>query len=337
MDDEKRILVFSDAGGTGRSYHADLSARNQRKRVHYLLEPGWKADTAIQGLGRSNRTNQAQPPLFRPIATDVKAEKRFLSTIARRLDSLGAITAGSARPAAQGLFRPRTISKALMRGPRCGSSTACCSPARSRLLAAGDSRTATGLASDDRNGACAKSCRRSRPSSIACWRCRSRCRTAVRRVRGIARRARRRRDRVRRLRYRSRDADRRQSPVTERRPLHASGHRRRDPSAHASRRRDRNRPLALEAALALARDPRRRCWSMRSRAAPRLQTPAPSLMLDDGAVERRVRLSGRWSARPWAARRSRGRNGGKRRRIASPLPGRRSSRTSRTSPRAIST
>ncbi len=81
--------VFSDAGGTGRSYHADLGARNQRLRVHYLLEAGWKADTAIQGLGRSNRTNQAQPPLFRPIATDVKAEKRFLSTIARRLDTLG--------------------------------------------------------------------------------------------------------------------------------------------------------------------------------------------------------------------------------------------------------
>ena len=94
MDDDKRILVFSDAGGTGRSYHADLTAKNRRLRVHYLLEAGWKADTAIQGLGRSNRTNQAQPPLFRPIATDVKAEKRFLSTIARRLDTLGTITKG---------------------------------------------------------------------------------------------------------------------------------------------------------------------------------------------------------------------------------------------------
>ena len=105
MDDEKRILVFSDAGGTGRSYHADLAARNQRLRVHYLLEAGWKADSAIQGLGRSNRTNQAQPPLFRPIATDVKAEKRFLSTIARRLDTLGAITRGQRQTGGQGLFR----------------------------------------------------------------------------------------------------------------------------------------------------------------------------------------------------------------------------------------
>lgn len=105
MDDEKPILIFSDAGGTGRSYHADRGAKNRRLRVHYLLEAGWKADTAIQGLGRSNRTNQAQPPLFRPIATDVKAEKRFLSTIARRLDTLGAITRGQRQTGGQGLFR----------------------------------------------------------------------------------------------------------------------------------------------------------------------------------------------------------------------------------------
>ena len=106
MDDKKRILVFSDAGGTGRSYHADLAAMNQRLRVHYLLEAGWKADTAIQGLGRSNRTNQKQPPLFRPVATDVRGEKRFLSTIARRLDSLGAITRGQRQTGGQGMFRP---------------------------------------------------------------------------------------------------------------------------------------------------------------------------------------------------------------------------------------
>ncbi|MHC1547998.1 strawberry notch-like NTP hydrolase domain-containing protein [Phyllobacterium sp. K27] len=106
MDDQKRVLVFSDAGGTGRSYHAELSAKNTRLRVHYLLEPGWKADAAIQGLGRTHRTNQAQPPLFRPIATTVKAEKRFLSTIARRLDTLGAITRGQRQTGGQGLFRP---------------------------------------------------------------------------------------------------------------------------------------------------------------------------------------------------------------------------------------
>lgn len=106
MDDRKHILIFSDAGGTGRSYHADIAYLNQRKRVHYLLEAGWKADTAIQGLGRSHRSNQKQPPLFRPVTTDVRGEKRFLSTIARRLDSLGAITRGQRQTGGQGMFRP---------------------------------------------------------------------------------------------------------------------------------------------------------------------------------------------------------------------------------------
>ncbi|WLS00641.1 strawberry notch-like NTP hydrolase domain-containing protein [Shinella sumterensis] len=105
MDDEKPILIFSEAGGTGRSYHADLHARNQRQRLHYLLEAGWRADVAIQGLGRSHRTNQAQPPRFRMVATDVKAERRFLSTIARRLDTLGAITRGQRQTGGQGMFR----------------------------------------------------------------------------------------------------------------------------------------------------------------------------------------------------------------------------------------
>jgi hypothetical protein len=69
QDDEKRILVFSDAGGTGRSYHADLGARNRRLRVHYLLEAGWKADTASRASGaptaptrRSRRCSGRSPP-----------------------------------------------------------------------------------------------------------------------------------------------------------------------------------------------------------------------------------------------------------------------------------
>jgi hypothetical protein len=105
MSGKKRVLVFSDAGGTGRSYHADLAAQNQQRRVHYLVEPGWRADAAIQGLGRSHRTNQACAPLFRPVTTDIHGEKRFTSTIARRLDSLGALTRGERRTAGNGLFR----------------------------------------------------------------------------------------------------------------------------------------------------------------------------------------------------------------------------------------
>ena len=94
MEGSKKILVFSMAGGTGRSYHADLSCGHTARRIHYLLEPGWRAEQAIQGLGRTHRTHQASAPVFRPVTTDVKGERRFIATIARRLDSLGALTRG---------------------------------------------------------------------------------------------------------------------------------------------------------------------------------------------------------------------------------------------------
>ncbi|BBD70265.1 hypothetical protein NIES4072_66310 [Nostoc commune NIES-4072] len=104
MSGEKQILIFSDAGGTGRSYHADLNAVNRRRRSHYLLEAGWRADNAIQGLGRSHRTNQASAPVFRPVTTNVRGERRFISTIARRLDSLGALTRGQRQTGGNGIF-----------------------------------------------------------------------------------------------------------------------------------------------------------------------------------------------------------------------------------------
>jgi hypothetical protein len=106
MRGDKRILIFSDAGGTGRSYHACLGAQNQARRIHYLLEPGWRADAAIQGLGRTHRTRQASAPLFRPVTTNVRGERRFISTIARRLDALGALTRGQRQTGGQNLFDP---------------------------------------------------------------------------------------------------------------------------------------------------------------------------------------------------------------------------------------
>lgn len=103
QDGKKRILVFSEKGGTGKSYHADLRAKNQQQRVHYLLQPGWKADAAIQGLGRSHRTNQASAPIYKLVTTNVMGQKRFTSTIARRLNQMGALTKGQ-RDAGSGVF-----------------------------------------------------------------------------------------------------------------------------------------------------------------------------------------------------------------------------------------
>lgn len=107
MSGRKPILVFSEAGGTGRSYHADLDCPTAHKRrIHFLLEPGWRADIAIQGLGRTHRTYQWKPPVFRPVTTNCKGERRFISTIARRLDTLGALTRGQRQTGGQNLFDP---------------------------------------------------------------------------------------------------------------------------------------------------------------------------------------------------------------------------------------
>jgi hypothetical protein len=107
QDGRKSVLVFSDAGGTGRSYHAERNATSAgKRRIHFLLEPGWRAAAAVQGLGRTHRTNQTVPPIFRPVTTDCKGERRFISTIARRLDSLGALTRGQRQTGGQNLFDP---------------------------------------------------------------------------------------------------------------------------------------------------------------------------------------------------------------------------------------
>ncbi|EKU73315.1 MULTISPECIES: strawberry notch family protein [Sphingomonadales] len=104
---DKDILAFSAAGGTGRSYHSDRNSRSaHRRRVHFGLEFGWRAPAAVQGLGRTHRTNQMTPPIFRPVTTDCKGERRFISTIARRLDALGALTRGQRQAGSQNLFDP---------------------------------------------------------------------------------------------------------------------------------------------------------------------------------------------------------------------------------------
>ncbi|MEG1491467.1 MAG: strawberry notch family protein [Oscillospiraceae bacterium] len=103
QDGKKHILIFSDAGGTGKSYHADIRAKNQEKRIHYLVQPGWSAPKAVQGFGRTNRSNQADVPTYKLVTTNIMGQKRFVSTIARRLDQLGALTKGQ-RETGSGMF-----------------------------------------------------------------------------------------------------------------------------------------------------------------------------------------------------------------------------------------
>lgn len=104
QDGKKDILIFSYAGGTGANYHADLSRDNTRLRVHYLLEAGFSATKAVQGLGRTHRSNQKQPPVIKLVTSNVYGEKRFISSIARRLASLGALTKGQSATGSNQLF-----------------------------------------------------------------------------------------------------------------------------------------------------------------------------------------------------------------------------------------
>lgn len=290
MDDDKRVLVFSDAGGTGRSYHADLAARNQRLRVHYLLEPGWKADAAIQGLGRTNRTNQAQPPLFRPIATDVKAEKRFLSTIARRLDTLGAITRGQRQTGGQGLFRPednlespyardalRQLYLLLVRGKVDGCSL-------------GRFEAATGLKLTDDNGI------KDELPPITTFLNRLLALTIdlqsvlftafeqllTAKIEGAIRSG-----------HYDVGLETLQAEsfvVTDSQVIHTHPGTSAETRLLTVMRRERNRPTRLSDALDYLADPRARLLINGRSGRAAVQTPAPSVMLDDGEIERRVCL-----------------------------------------------
>ncbi len=104
----KQALVFSTgAGGSSLSYHAKTGTKNTARRIHYVIQLGYRADEVTQGFGRTHRSDQVQPPILTITSCDLPADRLYASRIVSSLFRLGALTQGHRHATSNGMFDER--------------------------------------------------------------------------------------------------------------------------------------------------------------------------------------------------------------------------------------
>jgi hypothetical protein len=99
----KNVAIITSAASAGISLHADKGCKNKKQRLFISLELPWTAEESVQQFGRVHRSNQEVPPVFRVLKTPLAGENRFVSVVAQRLKSMGALCRGDRRAAMGGM------------------------------------------------------------------------------------------------------------------------------------------------------------------------------------------------------------------------------------------
>jgi len=92
---KKRIVLVSKSCSIGISLHSDRNVLNQQQRFHITMDINPDVTSFVQQLGRTNRTNQAVPPVYCIIETGIPGEARLSAIINHKMKSLGALTRGN--------------------------------------------------------------------------------------------------------------------------------------------------------------------------------------------------------------------------------------------------
>ena len=86
--DIKKIAIITKAGSAG------ISLNGTRKRHHIILELPRSGDVLTQQFGRAYRANNNVVPHYTILKTNLPSEARFINSIQKKLENLGAISKG---------------------------------------------------------------------------------------------------------------------------------------------------------------------------------------------------------------------------------------------------